>query len=313
MAETEQPTRQRMDAIFESTKNWGRWGKDDERGSLNLITPERRRAGATCVRAGVSVSCARDLPVAPAADNPHPALHMMVQGGDDCVIEGFGFESTTDFVGVAFHGMSTSHLDALCHVFVDGCMYNGFAGSEVKSTGARRGSVMAAKDGIVSRGVLLDIPRLVGRPWLELRELIHPEQLEAAATTQGVAPESGDVLLISTGRDARRAETGPWNPIEEGFAGLHPECLPWLHERGVAVLGSDGISDMLPGLGIPNWPMPIHQVGLVGMGMHLFDNLKLDELSAACAEHGHWDFQFAAAPLRVERGTGSPVNPVAVL
>ena len=161
------PTRARMDEIFAKTKNWGRWGAEDERGALNLITPERRRAAAGCVRSGRALSCARNLPVEPAPDNPHPALHMMIAGGDDCVIPGFGFESTLDFVGVAFHGMSTSHLDALCHVFVDGQMYNGFAGTEVKSTGARHGSVMAASDGIVGRGVLLDIPRLEGRPWLE--------------------------------------------------------------------------------------------------------------------------------------------------
>ncbi len=313
MADGEIPTRERMDAIFEAVKNWNRWGADDELGALNLITPQRRRAAAACVRAGVSVSCGRDLPVTPAPDNPHPALHMMIQGGDDCVIPEFGFESTSDFVGLAVHGMSTSHLDALCHVFVDGHMYNGFASSEVKSTGARRGSVMAAKDGIVSRGVLLDIPRLERRAWLEPQELIHPAQLDAAEAAQGVSVESGDVLLVSTGRDARRDETGPWHPIEVGFAGMHPECLPWLHQRGVAVLGSDGVSDMLPGLGIPGWPMPVHQVGLVGMGLHLLDNLKLDELSVACAEHGNWDFQFTVAPLRVERGTGSPVNPVALL
>jgi kynurenine formamidase len=192
-------------------------------------------------------------------------------------------------------------------------MYNGFPGSEVKSTGARRGSVMAAKDGIVARGVLLDIPRLRGTPWIEPGEAIHRAELDAAEAAQGVRVESGDVLLFSTGRDARRAETGPWHPVDVGIAGLHPDCLTWLHERGVAVLGSDGVSDMLPGLDIPKWRMPVHQVGLVAMGMHLLDNLKLDELSKACAEHGHWDFQLTVAPLRVAGGTGSPVNPVALL
>lgn len=306
-------TKERMEEIFTSTKNWGRWGEDDERGALNLITPARRVSAAGCVRSGVAVSCARQLPVRPAADNPHPALHMMIQGGDDCVIPGFGLESTADFVGVAFHGMATSHIDALCHVFVKGKMYNGFDASEVKSTGARRCSVMECRDGIVSRGVLLDVPRLLSEPWLEPGAAITREQLDEAEKHQGVTTGEGDVLLVATGRDARRKQGGAWDPVGVGLAGLHPECLPWLHERGVAVLGSDGVSDMLPGLGIPDWPMPIHQVAIAGMGVHLLDNLRLDALSAVCAEQRQWEFQFTAGPLRVEGGTGSPVNPVALL
>ncbi len=313
MTTPDTPSPARIQEIFEKTRNWGRWGDEDERGALNLITPDRQRAAAACIQSGRSVSCARDLPVQPAADNPHPALHLMVNGGDDCVIPGFGLEQTTDFVGVAFHGMATSHLDALCHVFVRGQMYNGFEAAEVKSTGARRCSVMVAEDGIVSRGVLLDMPRLEGRPWLEPNEPILPEQLDAAEAAQGVRVEPGDILLVGTGRDARRAEMGAWDPVSVGFPGLHPECLPWLRERDVAVLGCDGISDMLPGLGIPEWPVPVHQVGLAGMGMHLLDNLKLDTLAEACADEGRWAFHLAVAPLRVAGGTGSPVNPIATL
>ncbi len=307
------PSRERMEEIFEATKNWGRWGADDERGALNLITPARRLAAAACVRSGLLVSCARELPVHPAPDNPSPALHMMIQGGDDCLVPGFDFESTSDFVGVAFHGMATSHLDALCHVLVKGRMYNGFEAAFVKSTGARRGSVMACADGIVSRGVLLDIPRLRGEAWLEPGTVVTREDLEAAERQQSVQTEEGDVLLVATGRDARREAHGAWHPLKVGLAGLHPECLPWLHERGVAVLGSDGISDILPPLGIPGWPMPIHQVAIAGMGVHLLDNLRLDRLSRACADQEQWAFQLTAAPLRVEGGTGSPLNPIAML
>lgn len=308
-----QTTPERMQEIFDAVRSWGRWGEADERGALNLITPERRVAAAACVRAGIAVSCARDLPVQPAPDNPHPALHMMIQGGDDCLIPGFGLEQTSDFVGVAFHGMATSHLDALCHVLVDGRMYNGFEAAEVKSTGARRCSVMACEDGIVARGVLLDIPRLRGVDWLEPKTVIEPAELDAAEAAQGVRVEEGDVLLVSTGRDARRAAEGPWNPFRVGLAGLGPECLPWLHERGVAALGCDGISDVLPGLGIPGWPMPIHQVAIPAMGVHLLDNLRLDRLASACAEQQQWAFQLTAAPLRVQGGTGSPLNPIALL
>jgi kynurenine formamidase len=305
----------RMREIFESVKSWGRWGKDDQAGALNLITPAKRRAAAALVRSGEVVSLARELPVQPSAENPNPALHMMVVGGDSCGPESHGvpgLETTMDFVGVAFHGMAVSHIDALCHVAVDGRMYNGFPVSDVKSIGAMRNSIHVAKDGIVSRGVLLDIPRLRGVPWLELGDTIAPEELSAAEEAQGVRVQSGDILLVATGRDARKAKHGPWSAQHDGVAGLHAECVPWLRERDIAVLGCDGISDALPGLGIPGWPIPVHQCTLVAMGVHLLDNLRLDGLMAACAREGRWEFLTTVAPLRVERGTGSPVNPVAM-
>jgi kynurenine formamidase len=302
-----------MRSVFEKCKNWGRWGKDDEAGALNLITAAKRKEAAACVVAGETVSCARELPVRPSVENPNPALHMMIVGGDDCVLPGVGLEAAMDFVGVAFHGMATTHIDALCHVFVDQRMYNGFHASEVKSTGARKGSIMCAKDGITSRGVLLDIPRLKGVAWLDARDMITVADLEAAEKAQSVRVTEGDILCVATGRDAKREKEGPWSPIEQGLAGLHPECAEWIHDRGVAVLGCDGVSDPLPGLGIAGWAMPIHQCTLVAMGVHLLDNLRLDALSAACARHKRWTFLFTVAPLRVERGTGSPVNPIAVL
>jgi kynurenine formamidase len=172
---------------------------------------------------------------------------------------------------------------------------------------------MCARDGISSRGVLLDVPRALSVEWLEPRTAIRIEQLEQAEAAQGVEVTEGDVLLVGTGRDARRAKLGPWSPFEVGLAGLHPECVPWLHARGVAVLGSDGVSDPLPGSGIASWPMPVHQCALVAMGVHLLDNLRLDGLAEACARHGRWAFQLNVAPLRIDKGTGSPVNPIAVL
>lgn len=304
---------QRMAEIFESVKSWGRWGDEDEAGALNLITPERRRAAAAEVRVGRSISCARELPVDPSPENPRPALHMMTRAGDDCLIPGLGLESTADFVGVAFHGMATSHIDALCHVFVDGRMYNGFPASDVRSTGARHGSIMCAADGIVGRGVLLDIPRLKGVDHLEPGTAITPDDLSAAEAAAGLTVGEGDILLVMTGRDARRAANGPWHPFAGGLAGLHPESIPWLRQRDIAVLGSDGVSDVLPGRHPEGWPMPVHQCTLVAMGVHLLDNLRLDRLAAACAEHRQWSFLFTIAPLLVEGGTGSPANPIAVL
>ena len=305
-------TPERMREVFESVKSWGRWGLDDEMGALNLITADKRRQAAAAVVSGTTVSCAHELAVQPAADNPYPALHMMIRGGDDCVIPGFGLHATSDFVGVAFHGMATSHIDALCHVVVDEQMYNGFPAAEVRSTGAKRGSIMAARDGIVSRGVLLDVPRLHGVEWLDIDHAISVEELEACESAQGVRVEQGDILLVATGRDARRAAKGAWPPFD-GLAGLHAECIPWLRARDIAVLGSDGVSDALPGLGLADWALPVHQCTLVAMGVHLLDNLRLDRLNTACSEAGRWTFQLTVAPLRVEGGTGSPINAIALL
>lgn len=314
MAEWPIPDQARMDEIFESVKNWGRWGAEDEAGALNLITPEVRRAASACVRHGRAVSCSRNIPVDPAPDNPHPALHMMVAGGDDCLVPEVGLESTSDFVGIAFHGMASTHLDAFCHVHRKGQMYNGYPGTLVKSTGALKNSVMCAKDGIVTRGVLLDMPRTLGVPWIEPGQMIDPDQLDEAVQKQGgVEVREGDCLLISMGRDARRDELGPWSPMDPGMPGLHPECVPWLHERSVSVLGSDVVSDVIPLPAIEGWGMPIHECTLVAMGVHLLDNLDLSDLMTACGELSQWEFQLTVAPLRIERGTGSPVNPIALL
>lgn len=302
-----------MPAIFEAVKNWGRWGPDDERGALNLLTPEKAAQAAGLVRRGRVVSCALELPVIPSVENPTPAQHMMLIAGDSLDATGVqGLETALDFVGVAFHGMAVSHMDALCHVFVKGRMYNGYPASDVRSVGALRNSIGAAFDGVVGRGVLLDVPRHRQVDWLEPGEAIGPEELDAVAAAQGVSVGTGDILLVRTGRDARRDAVGPWDPVVEGLAGLDPRCARWIHDRDLAVLGSDGISDPLPN-NPSDWPIPIHQTCLVAMGVHLLDNLQLSRLAQACAEEGRWEFQFTVAPLRIAGATGSPVNPLAVL
>ncbi len=301
---------ERASALYEGCQRWGRWGDDDERGALNLLTAERVSRAAGLARDGAVVSCGRELAVAPAVDNPVPALHHMTLGGDVGARRS-GLQASADFVGVAFHGMAVSHIDALCHVFVDGQMWNGYPASDVTSVGARRNSIAAGFDGIVGRGVLLDVPRHRGVAWLEPGEAILPEELDATCAAQGIGLEVGDILLVATGRDARRDEHGPWDPQTVGLAGLDPECIPWLADRDPAVVGSDGVSDLLP----PNphqWAMPVHQCLLAGMGVHLLDNLHLGRLAAACAARQRWDFLFVVSPLQVGGGTGSPVNPIAI-
>ena len=299
-------------AIAEQVSNWGRWGPEDERGTLNLLTPAHVVAAARLIEEGVTVPCARPVPVRPAADNPLPARHFMITAGDDARIEANldNFESVADWLGMNLHGLPNSHLDALSHVFLNGRMYNGYEAALVRSDGAGRCSIMFAADGIVGRGVLLDIPAVRGAPYLEPGDRIGVDDLAAAEEAEGVQVQEGDIVLVVTGRDARRAAVGPWWHRTDGIAGLGVDCIPWLHEREVAVLGCDAISDVLPTY-IPGWPQPIHVLALVQMGLPMLDNLRLDRLVAACRERRRWAFHFAVAPLHLERGTGCPVNPLA--
>ena len=294
-----------LEEMFEKVSNWGRWGPEDERGALNLITDEQRAAAAALVTEGVAVSCALELPKTPAPDNPTPVRHTMIAAGD------VGGLASLDYFAIGPHGFATTHLDALCHVFHNGKMYNGFDQSEVTSSGARRNSIMAGKDGIVSRGVLLDIAALEEVPYLDLDRRIGVSELEAAEEREGVRVSEGDILLVGTGRDARRDEHGPWSPMDEGLAGLAPECIPWTHERGVAVIGCDGITDASPSK-TSGWRLPYHEIAIVSMGVHLIDNMQLGRLAAACAERGRWEFLLTVAPLRLDQGTASPVNPIAM-
>jgi kynurenine formamidase len=298
-----------LKALFEQVSNWGRWGPDDERGALNHIGgPEVVRA-AGLVREGRTVSLSRNFPTQPGPENPWPAQHHMVIAGDDPCVPGLeGLETVTDYIGIAFHGMASSHLDALCHVFAQGRMYNGRPATEVKSTGARANTVMSLKDGVVGRGVLLDVPKALGVDFCDPDRMVTVAELEQAEQACGVTAEKGDLLIIRLGRDVRRARMA-----DQIVPGLDPRVTAWLHAREVAVLGGDGVHDPIPpGQAHRDWAMPIHMLALAGMGLHLLDNLDLELLAAVCAELGRWSFQLALAPLRIEGGTGSPLNPIAI-
>ena len=216
----------------------------------------------------------------------------MLQAGDAATDEGLSW--TADYFAMAPHGMATTHMDALCHVISNGKIYNGYDRSEVRSTGARKNSIMSAKDGIVGRGVLLDVPALKGLDWLEPGSPIYSEDLGAAEERQGVRVEEGDILLIGTGRDARRQAEGEWDFRELGLAGLYADCLPWLHERGIAVIGCDGVSDVLPS-GVEGSVQPIHEVIIADMGVHIIDNMALDRLTDTCRELNRYAFALFVA------------------
>lgn len=298
-----------MEALFDAVCNWGRWGEGDERGTLNHLTPTETRAAAALVTEGRTVSLSRNFPTQPGPENPWPAHHHMVIAGDDPCVPGVGgLEVSTDYIGIAFHGMASSHLDALCHVFQGGRMYGGHPATEVKSTGARRNTVMTLKDGLAGRGVLLDVPRALGVAFVEPDHLVTVGELERTEAAQGVRVSKGDIVLVRLGRDERRRTRD-----DQLVAGLDPEVARWLHQREASVLGGDGVHDPIPpGQIAADWPMPIHMLGLVAMGLHLLDNLNLEDVAAACGELGRWSFLLTLAPLRIEGGTGSPLNPIAL-
>ena len=307
------PTTEDITALFEELKNWSRWGADDELGMLNHLTPAHRAAAAATVTEGVSVSLAQNLPVTPTPENPFPSQHHMLAAGDARGNSGIpGYEGCRDWLGTAVHGMAVTHIDALCHMFVNGTMFGGRPPSDVRSDGAISNTIMAMAEGLVGRGVVLDIARLKGVDHLEGNHHVMVADLEAAEEAEGVTVGTGDILMVATGRETWRLGNKGMLSLTEGMAGLHPECLPWLQQREIAVLGSDGISDATPGLGIANWPFPIHQVGLTGMGLHLIDNMGLDRIAKECAARKRWSFLFVTSPLRVVGGTGCPVNPVAI-
>ena len=295
--------------LFEKLSNWGRWGKEDERGALNFITDKKRAAAAKLVQTGQTVSMALPLATIAAPDNPTPVTHLMVQAGFDS--REMPLPYAGDYFAIAPHGMANTHLDALCHVFWENKMYNGFDASEVGSHGAKKCAIDVTRTGIISRGVLLDIPRLKKVEWLEPGTAIYPDELDACEKAQNVRVEEGDVLLVRTGRAARRKVKGGWDPFREGLPGLDASCLPWLHDRRVAVLGCDAVSDVVPS-GYDGIPLPVHVGTLVVMGIHLIDNADLDALSEACARNKRYEFQFVMAPLILNRGTASPVNPIAL-
>ncbi len=289
-------------ALHQELSNWGRWGPGDQLGALNLVTPEVTAAAAATVRSGITVSCARPLPTTPSLENPNPVAHHMI----GTATEGWG----ADYFAIASHGYATSHLDALSHIFHEGKIYNGYSSETVTAHGATKLGIHHLKSGIVSRGVLLDMPNHQGVDALAPGQPIYPEDLEAAEAASGLTVRSGDILLVRTGRWRWREEHGPWDP-HDGLAGLDASCLPWLKAHDVALLGSDGVSDVMPS-GVEGIGLPVHSVALVAMGLHLIDNLDLEALSRMCVSERRWGFLLTVAPLILYRGTASPVNPIAV-
>jgi kynurenine formamidase len=302
-----------FERIFESVKNWGRWGPDDQLGTLNFLTPARVRAAAGLVRSGRRVSLAIPIDKVAGPDNPNPALHYVIQAHDIDIGSG-GVRFGLDFLGMAFHGDCHTHVDALCHLSYDGLTYNGKRAEEVlTSKGATSQDIANIAEGVVGRGVLLDIPRFRGVKWLEPGEAVTRAELEACEQAQGVHLDEGDIFVYRTGHHRRRVELGAWDNglTGEGKAGLHVDTIPWMHERGIAAFLPDGDGEAIPSC-VEGINYPIHPLQIVAMGMLTADSLQFEDLARACEEEGRFEFMVVGLPLRLPGGTGSPWNPIAI-
>ncbi|HSK59309.1 MAG TPA: cyclase family protein [Actinomycetospora sp.] len=294
-------TRAEVEEAFERCSNAGRWGDEDELGTLNLITPEVRRRAAGLVTEGVSVSLGGDVDTVQRPMNPRAAWHVVHLN------EGGLPYATGDSLHLDIHGVET-HLDALGHVYLDGRGYNGRRQQDVVTNdGLRSNAIDAMRDGIFTRGVLLDVAAARGVPWLDEDHVVTRADLEAAEQHAGVAVGPGDAVIVHTGLERRAGERHTGEIVAR--AGLGLEAVPWLRDRDVAVFAGDCV-DRLPPTD-PGLELPLHQIGIVAMGLALLDWPRLTDLLAVRERLGRSTFLLTVAPLRIPGGTGSPVNPIA--
>jgi kynurenine formamidase len=295
--------------LFIAVSNWGRWDDDGERGALTHLTPARTVAAARLVRTGTTITLSEPLKTRAGIDVPEPADHHMTMLTDVDIGSG-SVRFAKDYVGVDYHNDGHSHIDAFSHVAFEGRLFDGKPDRSVTAEGAQAGAIDVLKDALVGRGVLLDVPRVRGEPWIEPGEHVFREDLEAAERAQGVTVETGDILLVRTGHTRRQAELEPWD-TPNLKAGLHPTTALFLADRQVAALGSDGNSDTAPST-TDGVAFPMHVLAINSMGVHLLDYLQFEDVARHCEAVGRWEFLFVAAPLRIVGGTGSPVNPTAI-
>jgi kynurenine formamidase len=288
-----------LEAMFKRCSNAGRWGADDELGTLNHITSAKRIGAARLVKTGEVVSIGRDISKTASKVDPHPVELLITYNGNSPGI--------SDYFTMAPHGMTITHLDALAHFSFNDMVYNGRKRSATMTAdGARWGSIYAMRQGVFTRGVLLDVAAARGVPWYESNEYVTVADFEAAERRQNVRVSSGDALLVRTGMERMESERG----IQDIYprAGFHAECAEWMHQREVAIYGGDCI-EKLP-YPSERFPSAMHMIALASMGLPILDWPALTTLAETCARMKQWDFLLTLAPMRLPGGTSAPVNPL---
>ena len=299
MADWKPPTQDRVEAYFKELNNWGRWGDNDQKGTVNLITPAKREAAQKLVTLGRTVSLARDLdataPIRYHITFPSPRER------SDVVLDRFD---------LVYHGYWVTHIDALCHVGWDGQLYNGRSFKDsMTADGASWCPIDPLFDGITSRGVLLDIAAGRKEGFVTVGNPVTPKELDAAEARAGVKVQPGDVLVVRSGDAAFRKANPEWKPRVSPHPGLHIACLEWFRERDIAAISWD-MMDERPQT-YPGFFMGTH-LAIPFLGLALIDNTNPDRLAAVCQELGRYEFLFTAAPLRIVGSTGAPAHPIAI-
>lgn len=295
--------------LLHRRSNWGRWGDEDQIGAVNLITDRKRVEAAQLVRTGATLSLSRPFPTRPRSDNPRPASHYTTK-----TPRGSGGISG-DYYGIEYHGIASTHVDALCHVWDERGMWQGRDPDvELTSRGSRWGAIDHWRRGIVTRGVLLDVPAFRGEPYVTHDRPVHGDELEEIARAQGVTVGAGDAVIVYSGRDRWDREQPAWGTEHTELGqprrpGLHASCLAFLRDHDCAALAWDMLDHAPNEWGIP-WT--VHGA-IFAYGLAVVDNCELGQLAAVCHAEGRYAFMFVLAPLVVEGGTGSPANPLAVL
>jgi len=296
--------------------NWGRWGPDDQLGTLNLLTDGHRRRAAGLITTGRVVSCGWDIDTSEQPGDAGTApRRMMTSTGQGQVpgAESPGLASAGEHWLLHPHGYRLTHLDGLSHIFWDGRMYNGRPAALVTADrGATELDITAVRDGVLTRAVLIDAAAHRGVDWLEPGDAVRLDEVLAILAEHDLQVSAGDAILLRTGYGAKVTRQGRRDDVRTGGrAGWHASCLPWFRERDVALIAADTANDADPS-GYNGFRHPIHLVGIVAMGLWLVDNCQLETLAATCRELGRWEFAWALAPLAFAGATGSPVNPLAM-
>ena len=299
-------TPEEFSRLMKQLSNWNRWGKDDQMGAVNLITPAKRKQAALLVREGASFSMARNAETLPAVDNPQPIVRKTTRLGKDSPEVGIG--GTGDNFFISYHGYVHTHMDTLCHFLYDGKMYNGYSRLEVSEEGAAKNSILNFKNGIITRGVLMDMARHKGVDYLEPGTPIYPEDLDAWEKKAGVKVQRGDVMIVRTGRWARRDAKGPWSIQQDGLAGLHMSCAKWMYARDVAIIGGEG-EGVFSLSGGGGFSPPLFLPRLVGVGILFYDNSDLELVGGGNEGGGGWVFRGGGGRGGGRGATGAGPNP----
>jgi kynurenine formamidase len=299
-----------VERTFAEISNWGRWGADDDLGTLNHVTQARSQAALDIPQLGLTVALGRSI--SPRVAYPGDAAflpHMLAAGAD---APDQGVHTLLDWFGIHPHGASITHLDALNHVAWNGRIYNGVPAAAVTaSRGGAVGSAELASRGVVTRGVLLDVPLALGVDWVDPDSPITAAHLDQCLRAAALDVGPGDAVIVRTGRDRRRQAGGPAASSDTRLAGLDVDCLPWLREHEAAIIGCEGVHEIVPAR-YDDIATPFHVLALVAMGLWMIDNLVVDELARACSAGGSWQFLFVLSPIALKNSTGAPVNPLAI-